>query len=984
MGKRFYSLFLAVTIIVIASFSNINTSAFGRITSDPLAYENDIALCTRPQTLTKNAVSTFTARMNYDYKSDTTISYQYDVGYPVYACDFNSGEVINALHETATVANNDGKFSITGDKWTQTENLVETVNNFEMSFDVECNRIWNNACVYMRGSWMYLQLMGTSTANSVTGSSEKRMMLKNRHTGQNITCDVNPSGKNIRILAVDDNIKVYADGELAIDYTYPPKATPGTGPIYLTNTEIPTIYDNMMIYSLPNGNDDTYYQVDLGRKSTLSRYVNGVAEVLCEGDGLSQEKEYALNLKRRQGKVQLYADDTLLLNADIPTDGASAVECGHVRLLSSSANDTARDVHIYNSAEINIEESYVEILPTQTAIDPSLAILSQSGTSNDANITFKDGGIVSVASPSELNKAVLTTGFLSSDVSDVYIRFDVNTSRPDWTYDQYYFAGYTVYCGINNKNDASPCTAVNPDGKAMICDTTYNYYAHSVYTMEFIRSGYRVAVYYYPKGGEHTLLFEDFCLNQNVTNFSVRKQQGTLTFKNFEMYDCLTDKHLLLTGPTDGSGYVRIGNNIAHVPYGITVAKFKENMLNGNTLTLSRNGRKLADDSILKAGTTVSYNDYTFVWTVHTTYDLNGDGDIDIKDLYIVKDCVNGGGTEIQQACSDTDLNGTLNSDDITLVRNAILGGSGSLYTQPTSSPIAPANGVRGIITEGGKTLDVDVSIRNFALRDADVSAIHIDLIWNDADSNLVEGSFTDYIANKNTDIYTCFKDGKFSVTYENTSSDSLIDDTVNNIFGIDVKIPENMTGVCMDFKISELSIIYSDGTSQEIVSDNSAHIDVIEYGTNKQKTAEIPELYERTETYFTVDDKIGYEYSLDGVNWTDNPRFKHLETGKTYTVYQRISECGNIMVGDASEPLYVTLYKRGDVNTSGDRNANDLICMRQLLLGLDVNADLFAANANLDHKVDIRDLIKIKKLLVNLNDGWVDPTVRGEITIEE
>lgn len=982
MKKKFLSFSLAIAIFLTTSFSGTFFTSADMIYTDPLTYANDINFGPRPETLTEDAVSTFTADMKYDYKIGNTVSLQYDVGYPVYFCDFNNGEVIEALHETATVTNTDGKFAIKGDRWTQSANLAENMWNFEMSFDVQCDGAWNNACVYLRGEWLYLQMMGKSTANNITGSTEKRLLLKNRRNNDTVSVDINPHGKHIRVLAVDDNVKVFVGGVLAIDYTYPPNMPPRPGAIYLTNTEIVTTYDNMLICALPYENDDTYYQIDIGAKSTLSRYTNGVAEILCEGDGLSQEKEYSITAKRIRGKVELYADESLLLKTSIPCP--DTVECGHIRLLSSASSDTARDVHIYNSTNIKVEESYVEILPTQTSIDPSLAISSQSGTSNDAAITFKDDGTVSVTSPSELNKAVVTTNFLSCKASDVYIRFNVKTNRPDWTYDRYYFAGYTIYCGIDSKDSESPCTAVNPDGKAISCNPTYNYYTHSVYTMEFIRSGYRVAVYYYPKDDVRTLLFEDFCTNQNLTDFYVRKQQGTIYFTDFEVYDCLPNKLIPLTGPKATCRYVRVGDAIANIPYGTTVAEFKSNMLNGDTITLTKNGRTLSDEQILTAGAKLTYNAYDFVWTVHTTFDINADGDIDLKDLSIAKECLNGKGTKVQYLSSDTDMDGSVSESDIQILRNTVLGGNSTVYTPPQTPTPAPTNGVGNLVTTSGKTIDVDVSIRNFITADSGIIALQIDLIWNDDTAPLIADSFTDYIGDKNTDIYTNFQNGIFSVIYECASSHTISVDSESDIFGIDVRIPADMMGVCMDFCISELSVIYSDGTSNKIISDKTAHIDVTQYGMNKQETADIPELSERTETYFTVDDKVGYEYSLDGINWTDNPRFKHLETGKTYTVYQRISENGNISVGDKSAPLYVTLYKRGDVNTNGDRDAGDLIIMKQFLLGINQDIDMFAANANLDRKVDIRDLIKLKKLIINPDDGWIDPTVRGEITIKE
>ena len=60
-----------------------------------------------------------------------------------------------------------------------------------------------------------------------------------------------------------------------------------------------------------------------------------------------------------------------------------------------------------------------------------------------------------------------------------------------------------------------------------------------------------------------------------------------------------------------------------------------------------------------------------------------------------------------------------------------------------------------------------------------------------------------------------------------------------------------------------------------------------------------------------------------------------------------------------------IGLYSLGDVDFSGDINANDLVSLRKELLGVNDGSVEFA-DVNNDGRTDIIDLIRLKKSLVN------------------
>ena len=990
MKKQLLELFTLAAIIVgcITPALNAHADSGTITTSAPLTHQNNIYFGTRPIILTSDIVSTFTAEMNYTHKTDTSISLQYDINgnwRPVFECDFNNGEVLEINSENDTVTNNGGALVMTaasdGVNWMQTTPLADNLHDFDMTFDISYSHMWSKASIRARGEWLCLHMMEYRAA----GDTDNYLMLEDRYNGKKMYSTVNVSGKRVRFRAVDDSVQVYADGQLLINYTYPTGKPIPSGHLIIGNTNAPITYDNIVINTLPEEMSEIYYQINIGKTSTLSRYTDSTAEIIAEGDGLSDEKEYNIMLKRKQGTVELTADGVTLLYCNIPAAAADPMpmECGYIGMLSSTSDNTARDVCIYNSTNLNKTDDYVEILPIQTEIDPSLSILNQTGTSDDAAITFANDKTVSITSPSTLNSRVYTTGFLNTPASDIYIKFDIKNSRPDYTHDYFYFAGYTIDCGAENKNNASPCKAYDPDGNSISCNETYNYYAHSTYTLEFIRKGYYTAVYYYPKNTERTLLFTDIHYTQNIVNFSMQKKQGAATISNFMVYDCFTDNTLRPIGVKEGSGYKRVGQYICRIPAGTTLTEFKKNMLYSDAISVSKNGRTLNDNDILTTGATITYEGYMFEWTVSILGDLNGDSDIDISDIYLARICTEKSEfNTLHFLCSDIDGDNAVTDADIDILHTAALGGEGILYEQPEVAPEAQANGSDRMIAEAGDTVKINVDLRNFASLSADISAMQIALRWQGENAEFIQDSFKEYMRPTDADIYIYGKSGGFNILYEAQSPQDSWAMSKTNIFSIELQVPQTVSGATVDFKITELTIILEDGTSLGLICGKTARFDVIEVGFNKAEKADTPILTHRDENSFTVYDTKGYEYSLDGIEWTNVPRFKNLATGTVYTVYQRISATENKYEGGISEPLDVTLYPQGDIDNDNTRDALDLSILKQLLLGYNPVADLFAADANLDEDINILDLIRLEKLIA-YPDLCYDTNIRDQIFIE-
>lgn len=651
----------------------------------PIVELERAALGIAPAPVTEARVSTFTADYDYTIKSGVTASLLYDMDTytTVYDCDFNDGEVLEAISGGSGISNENGKLvmaATSANRMVSSENLVDNICDFDMSFDVGIGHTWTNAIINFRGSQMSLNMRGDTCA----GSDKKYMILRIKDAdGERDVATYNGgnvNGKRIRINAEGRSVRIYVADELAIDYTVPHQMVPAAGYISLFSTECRVTYDNILITTKKNAYDpenDSYFQLDLGENVELKRRINGVVEQIAAGETLEVGKTYHFRVIRNKGDLQVLADGKSILSASTEypceQDGVSLWN-GLLGISSTDENDTISNFKIYNSANLNFANDYAELAPIQTQVNPELSIIEQGITSlNNASIAINIDNF-NISSPTDVNAYAVTSEFLNQDVGDVYISFDVRNSRNTWSYDRYYFAGYEIRfnCGAA----PSACAAFDASGNQLICNDTYLYYGMSYYTIELIKVANTVKVYYYPVGGERTLLFTDSNCAQAATNLTVRKQQGTLTFKNFIVYDAYPDITPVVPGLLEESEYILTDEGVGCVPMGTSVRELKANLLNGSAAAVSRNGTELYDTDTVLSGDTITYEDHTLSWLVGTYGDLNGDGDVDVRDLYQAKKYVQTGThnlTDLQIMGADLDQDGSVTMQDVDLIRRVTL-----------------------------------------------------------------------------------------------------------------------------------------------------------------------------------------------------------------------------------------------------------------------------------------------------------------------
>lgn len=129
----------------------------------------------------------------------------------------------------------------------------------------------------------------------------------------------------------------------------------------------------------------------------------------------------------------------------------------------------------------------------------------------------------------------------------------------------------------------------------------------------------------------------------------------------------------------------------------------------------------------------------------------------------------------------------------------------------------------------------------------------------------------------------------------------------------------------------------------------------------------EAPEIESTTPNSITVVAVEGYEYSVDGVHFTTNATFNNLysETG-IYPVYCREILTDNGYPSAASEAIYVQLPFAGDINNDKLLNADDLVQVREKLLGFVTETAESYFDSNRDTKVDVRDIVNLKKKIAD------------------
>ena len=108
-----------------------------------------------------------------------------------------------------------------------------------------------------------------------------------------------------------------------------------------------------------------------------------------------------------------------------------------------------------------------------------------------------------------------------------------------------------------------------------------------------------------------------------------------------------------------------------------------------------------------------------------------------------------------------------------------------------------------------------------------------------------------------------------------------------------------------------------------------------------------------------------GFEYSLDDGIWQSSNIFdKYIVPEETYTVYQRPIEQEGITI--LYDEIGTTVIVNGDEKIE-DHDSSHLVWLRKILLS-DTTSTTISADINEDGKVDIRDLVKLKKILAGIN----------------
>lgn len=879
-----------------------------------------------------------------------------------YNCDFSGGETLGIADGGGKIENENGKIILQGSNWLRTNDIATDTFNFELSFDAWVNHDWTNSFVCMRGGQLTLNIRGRLAA----GNDKGCLILKNNSTDESLLYGESISGKRIRVSATGKKVEVYADEKRVFDYSYPETCNPESGEINFTATECTLALDNIKL-SVTDDADLYRFEpcllVNIGERITLTEKRTDGETELASGGVLDCGSRYNLRVIRLDRKITVYANGTLIFTENIAPKYADAYLKGQgmIGIYSSADGSHTENVRLYNSAELEIRASYAEMLPIANNVPSDFAIAAQSVPNGDAAVSAdREKEVFGISSPSALNAWAKTSGFFENAVKNVYVRFDVRNSRPDWSYDTFYFGGYEFHfdCGI------SPDAPWVSDGENnLICSSKYKSYGVEYYTLEFIKSDDTVTVYYYPAGGERELFFSGGCID-NKTNLTVKKQQGRLDFKNFVLYGGCPARFEAKQGAKEGADISFLSDGYGALPFKTTLARFKSRMLNGNKITAYINGRRLSDEDYIYTGTEICYEGYSDKWRISTVADLDGNGKIDVSDLYNAERIRNSRAAELTDTYSksaDTDHDGIVTEKDIALIRKSILGGNISKCEKNGNS--GAASGGRQA-AEPGDTALITVSLRDYsAVYGKTVAALQAELCWNGEKAEYIHNSLSDLSGAEDFEIYYGTALGKFIVLYEPNSGTSSITKGTENLFSFELEIPNGASGGSFEVRLTGLTAVFGDGTVLPLISDARSGFDILEEGVNKFTRAGRPTLAFRDENTVLLNKVYGCEYSTNGIDWQEEPLFNGLSVGTEYSFYQRYAAHEGMYAGNASEPLTVTLYLRGDVDRSGTLNSADLCFLRKILLGI-YEGGQYDADVDRNGKTDIIDLIKLKHIL--------------------
>ncbi len=147
---------------------------------------------------------------------------------------------------------------------------------------------------------------------------------------------------------------------------------------------------------------------------------------------------------------------------------------------------------------------------------------------------------------------------------------------------------------------------------------------------------------------------------------------------------------------------------------------------------------------------------------------------------------------------------------------------------------------------------------------------------------------------------------------------------------------------------------------------------------TSTAATPAAPTVAGKDKRSVTLTAIAGYEYSMDGVNWTTNNVFTGLTPDTTYTFYQRVARTEDTFESAASATLTVTtdaiIYTVGELNNDGIIDTDDVVLILQYIQNPSAvnftEEQLLAADTNADGNIDDLDAVRILSYVVGLIDS--------------
>ena len=232
-------------------------------------------------------------------------------------------------------------------------------------------------------------------------------------------------------------------------------------------------------------------------------------------------------------------------------------------------------------------------------------------------------------------------------------------------------------------------------------------------------------------------------------------------------------------------------------------------------------------------------------------------------------------------------------------------------------------------------------------------------------ESQVYPGFYQEFNVEANTDYrlkFTYKGTGSWQSVWAVTETGML---TVDNALLTDsLYSKEDWTNVDCIFNSGEhtkLRIWFRGGVSSEIYLDA---ISIEKYEKTKPGAPEAPTVSEHTQSSVTLNEVLGYEYSLDGINYSTNPTFTGLFTGMEYSFYQRIQADEFNLPSDASAAAVYKITAYGDANADGEIKSDDIAQIVKVLFGSVSEYSQDGCDSNGDKMIDIRDLVNLKKKL--------------------